>query len=149
MGIRTFARVVQQGIGSEHLKNNDKRHSATSPADFRQTLSLSFRVQRMPSSSLWRNVERLQLKVNMRVQMFQDPSPETFSKELLDIGDGKVRPLAETRRIKIPSDFSTIVNSQHALSHRPDIYRHTQKYTNRECWSERAISYAQNVDAKK
>jgi len=26
----------------------------------------------------------------MRVQMLQDPSAETFSKQLLDIGDGKV-----------------------------------------------------------
>ncbi|GBP65098.1 hypothetical protein EVAR_5244_1 [Eumeta japonica] len=31
-----------------------------------------------------------QAKINMRVQMLQDPSAETFSKQLLDIGDGKV-----------------------------------------------------------
>ena len=34
--------------------------------------------------------EKFQLKVNMRLQMLQDQTAETFSKQLLDIGDGKV-----------------------------------------------------------
>ncbi|KAL4132861.1 hypothetical protein QTP88_009943 [Uroleucon formosanum] len=65
--------------------------------DFRQTLPVILRSTYadeinacLKSSSLWRNIKKLQLKVNMRVQMLQDPSAETFSKQLLDIGDGKL-----------------------------------------------------------
>lgn len=46
--------------------------------------------------------------------MLQDPSDETFSKQLLDIGDGKVT-IAETEYIKLANDFCTIIDSQDAL----------------------------------
>ncbi|GBP52181.1 hypothetical protein EVAR_87566_1 [Eumeta japonica] len=52
-----------------------------------------------------------QAKINMRVQMLQDPSAETFSKQLLDIGDGKVA-IDETGYVKLPTDFCTIADSQ-------------------------------------
>ncbi|XP_046867552.1 Bloom syndrome protein homolog [Drosophila willistoni] len=65
--------------------------------DFRQTLPVIPRSTYadeinacLKSSRLWRNVERIQLTVNVRVQTLQDPSAETFSKQLLDIGNGKV-----------------------------------------------------------
>jgi len=51
----------------------------------------------------------------MRVQMFQDPSAETFSKQLLDIGDRKVALHENTGCIKLPNDFCTIINSQNDL----------------------------------
>lgn len=78
------------------IKNNDKLFDGTLlllSGDFRQTLPVIPRSTYADEinaclSRLWRNVEKVQLTVNMRVQMLQDPSAETFSKELLDIGDG-------------------------------------------------------------
>ncbi|GFV49229.1 ATP-dependent DNA helicase [Trichonephila clavipes] len=81
----------------------------------------------------------------MRVQMLQDPSAETFSKQLLEIGDGKVAVHENTGCIKLPTYFCTIINSQNALIDQifPDI--HTQ-YLNHEWMAERAILATKNVD---
>ncbi|VVC35150.1 DNA helicase Pif1-like, partial [Cinara cedri] len=119
--------------------------------DFRQTLPVIPRSTYadeinacLKSSPLWRNVEKVQLKVNMRVQMLQHPSAETFSKQLLDIGDGKVA-IDETGYVKLPTDFCTIADSQDTLIEQifPDV--HTQ-YINHEWLAERAILAAKNVD---
>ncbi|XP_050065740.1 uncharacterized protein LOC126554747 [Aphis gossypii] len=92
------------------IKNSDKLFGGTLlvlSGDFRQTLPVIPRSTYadeinacLKSSPLWRNVEKLQLKINMRVQMLQDPSAETFSKQLLDIGDGKVA-IDETGKVKL------------------------------------------------
>jgi len=76
--------------------------------------------------------------------MLQDPSAETFSKQLLDIGDGKVG-IDETGNVKLPTDFCTIADSQGTLIEQifPDV--HTQ-YINHEWLAERAILAAKNVD---
>jgi len=73
----------------------------------------------------------------MRVQILQDPSAETFSKQLLDIGDGKIT-IDETRRVKLPTDFYTIINSQDALIKQIFPGVHIQ-YTNHKWLAERAI----------
>jgi hypothetical protein len=67
-----------------------------------------------------------------------------FSKSLLDIGDGKVT-TDETRCIKLPIDFCTIINSQDALIDQifPNVHR---QYTNHEWLAERVILAAKNVD---
>lgn len=136
------------------IKNNDKLFGGTLlvlSGDFRQTLPVIPRSTYadeinacLKSSTLWRNVEIVQLKVNMRVQMLQDPSAETFSKQLLDIGDGKVT-IAETGYIKLANDFCTIIDSQDALIEQifPDV--HTN-YINLEWLAERAMLAAKNVD---
>ncbi|XP_028030395.1 uncharacterized protein LOC114243194 [Bombyx mandarina] len=136
------------------IKNNDKLFGCTLlvlSGDFRQTLPVIPRSTYadeinacLKSSTLWRNVEIVQLKVNMRVQMLQDPSAETFSKQLLDIGDGKVT-IAETGYIKLANDFCTIIDSQDALIEQvfPDV--HTN-YINLEWLAERAMLAAKNVD---
>ncbi|KFM58608.1 hypothetical protein X975_17487, partial [Stegodyphus mimosarum] len=80
----------------------------------------------------------------MYVQMLQDPSAETFSKQLLDIGDGKVI-IDETGCIKLPTDFCTIINSQDALIDQIFPYVHTQ-YINHEWLAAKAILAAKNVD---
>jgi hypothetical protein len=51
----------------------------------------------------------------MRVQMLRDPSADTFSKQLLDIGDGEVAVNENTGCIQFPTDFCTIVNSKNDL----------------------------------
>ena len=81
----------------------------------------------------------------MRVQMLQDPSTDTFSKELLDIGDGKVNFHENTGCIKLPTDFCTIVDSQNAVIDRifPEV---RTKFTNHVWLAERFILAAKNVD---
>jgi hypothetical protein len=66
-----------------------------------------------------------------------------FSKQLLDIGDGKVT-TNETGCIKLPTDFCTIIDSQVTLIDQifPNVYR---KYTNHEWLAEREILAAKNV----
>ncbi|XP_071033087.1 uncharacterized protein [Parasteatoda tepidariorum] len=96
------------------------------------------------SSPLWRNVEKVLIKVNMRVQMLQDPSPERFSKQLLDIGNGKVTK-DETGCMKFPGDFSTITNSQDDLINLIFPDAHTQ-YIRHESLRERAILAGKNVN---
>lgn len=137
------------------IKNNDKLFGGTLlllSGDFRQTLPVIPRSTYadeinacLKSSRLWRNVEKVQLTVNMRVQMLQDPSAETFSKQLLDIGDGKVAVHENTGCIKLQTDFCTIIDSQNSLIDHifPDV--HTQ-YANHKWLAERAILAAKNVD---
>ena len=62
--------------------------------------------------------------------MLQDPSAETFSKQLLDIGDGEVTK-DETGCIKLLSYFCTIIESQDALIDQifPDVHR---QYSNQK-----------------
>jgi hypothetical protein len=67
-----------------------------------------------------------------------------FSKQLLDIGDGKVT-TNETWCIQLPTGFCTIIDSQDALIDHifPNLHR---QYTNHEWLAERAILAATNVD---
>ncbi|UYV84557.1 hypothetical protein LAZ67_X002608 [Cordylochernes scorpioides] len=44
----------------------------------------------LKSSVLWRNVDKISLKSNMRVKLQQDESSERFAKQLFDIGNGKM-----------------------------------------------------------
>ena len=137
------------------IKNNDKLFGGTLlllSGDFRQTLPVIPRSTYadeinacLKSSPLWRNVEKLRLKVNMRVQMLQDPSADTFSKQLLDIGNGKVVVDESTGCITLPTDFCTLVDSQNALIECifPNI--HIQ-YTNHEWLVKRVILAAKNAD---
>lgn len=43
----------------------------------------------LKSSYLWKNIKKLQLKTNMRVHLMEDRIAENFSKQLLDLGNGK------------------------------------------------------------
>ena len=71
------------------IKNNDKLFGGTLlllSGDFRQTLVISRstdadEINACLKSPLWHNVEKAYLKVNMCIQMFQDPSTQTFSKQ--------------------------------------------------------------------
>jgi hypothetical protein len=67
-----------------------------------------------------------------------------FSKELLDIGEGKIT-TDETECIKLTTDFYTIIDSQDAFIDQIFSNVHRQ-YTNHEWLAERAILAAKNVD---
>jgi ATP-dependent DNA helicase PIF1 len=67
-----------------------------------------------------------------------------FSKQLVDISDGKVT-TDETGCIKLPNLFCTFIDSQDAFIDQifPNVHR---QYTNHEWLAERAILVAKNVD---
>ncbi|XP_044596944.1 uncharacterized protein LOC123273568, partial [Cotesia glomerata] len=135
--------VASSGIAASLLDGGRTAHSVISDKHFvipRSTYADEINAC-LKSSPLWRNVEKLQLKINMRVQMLQDPSAETFSKQFLDIGDGKVA-IDETGYVKLSTDFCTIADTLIEQIF-PDV--HTQ-YINHEWLAERAILAAKNVD---
>jgi hypothetical protein len=68
---------------------------------------------------------------------------ERFSKQLLDIGDGKVT-TDETGCIQLPTDFCTIIDLQDVLIDQifPKVHR---QYTNHDWLADRAILLAINV----
>jgi len=79
--------------------------------DFRQTLPIIPRSTYadeinacLMSFVLWRNVNTLQLTKNMRFKLKNDLSAEVFSKQLMDIGNGKVEYHENTRLIKMPQN---------------------------------------------
>jgi hypothetical protein len=67
-----------------------------------------------------------------------------FSKQLLDIGDGKVT-TDESECIQLPTDFCIVIDSQDILTDQifPNVYR---QYTNHNMLAERTILGAKNVD---
>lgn len=120
--------------------------------DFRQTLPVIPRSTYadeinacLKSSILWRSVHTLRLTINMRVTLQNDLSAEVFSKQLLDIGNGKIGFHENTQLIKLPENFCNIVDSKNALieSVFPNI---RDNYRNYQWLSERAILAAKNVD---
>lgn len=80
--------------------------------DFRQTLPVIPRSMPadelnacLKASYLWNRVEKITLSTNMRVHLLQDPSAKTFSKQLLDIGNGKIPINRATNEISFPPKF--------------------------------------------
>lgn len=63
----------------------------------------------LKASHLWRHVRKLTLKTNMRIHSQRDASAATFSKRLLNIGEGKVPVDATTKRISFPLNFCVLV----------------------------------------
>lgn len=114
--------------------------------DFRQTLPVIPRSTPadeinacLKSSFLWRNVQKLTLNINMRVQLHNDQSADRFSKQLLDIGNGITNGF-----ITLPANFCTILQSKDELIDRvfPNI---GQNYRNYDWLRERAILAPKNV----
>lgn len=120
--------------------------------DFRQTLPVIPRSTYadeinacLKSSSLWSSVHKLKLTTNMRVQIQNDPSAARFSKQLLEIGDGKMYINPTSHTLKFPDDFCNIMPSRDALIENvfPNIRANIK---NHQWLSERAILAAKNVD---
>lgn len=90
--------------------------------DFRQTLPVIPRSTAadeinacLKSSNLWRHVKTLKLTTNMRVQLQNDQSADVFSKQLLDIGNGKIPIDNSTGLITLPTDFCHLTESKEEL----------------------------------
>ena len=62
----------------------------------------------LKKSNLWRHVKKITLSTNMRVHLHGDVSAETFAKQLLNIGDGKIPVDPATHEISFPPNFSQL-----------------------------------------
>lgn len=98
----------------------------------------------LKSSLLWRYVKTLRLTTNMRVQLQNDSTAERFSKQLLDIGDGKLT-TDTSGLVALPDDFCTFVDSKVSLI--DQIFLNIAENHKNYSWlSERAILAAKNID---
>ncbi|UYV60859.1 hypothetical protein LAZ67_1002623 [Cordylochernes scorpioides] len=90
--------------------------------DFRRTLPVIPRSTPadelnacLKSSVLWRYVDKISLKTNIRVQLQQDESSERFAKQLFDIGNGKMEMDESTHCITLQENFCHFVKSTDEL----------------------------------
>ncbi|GFU70728.1 ATP-dependent DNA helicase [Trichonephila clavipes] len=120
--------------------------------DFRQTLPIIPRSTPaeelhacLKSSVLWRHLQKLTLKTNMRVQLQRDASAGNFTKQLMDIGNGRMEIDESTQCITLPANFCKITESIDELVQKvfPNI---AQNYKNHPWLSMRAILAAKNID---
>ncbi|GFW35042.1 ATP-dependent DNA helicase [Trichonephila clavipes] len=120
--------------------------------DFRQTLPIIPRSTPadelhacLKSSVLWRHLQKLTLKTNMRVQLQRDASALNFAKQLMDIGNGRMEIDESTQCITLPANFCKITESIDELVQKvfPNI---AQNYKNYQWLSTRAILAAKNID---
>lgn len=123
--------------------------------DFRQTLPVIPRSMPadelnacLKASYLWNRVEKITLSTNMRVHLLQDPSAQTFSKQLLDIGNGKIPIDRATNEISFPPNFCQMQMNIQAVVDKvfPSL---TTSYKNPDWLCERAILAPKNDDVNK
>jgi hypothetical protein len=109
----------------QDLIDNDKLFGGTVlllSSDFQQTLSVipcstyAYEINAcLKQSFLWRNIETLQLTINMRVQLQNDPSAKIFFQQLLNIGNSKIKLHSNTQCIKLPDNFCNVVQKKNEL----------------------------------
>lgn len=99
----------------------------------------------LKSSYLCRHVHILKLTTNMCFQLQRDASASTFSKQLLDLGNGRIPMDPITKYIKFPSDFCRMTQSKEELINCvfPNI---VQNFKNIQWLSERALLASKNIN---
>lgn len=137
------------------LRNNQNQFGGAMillSGDFRQTLPVVPRSTQadelyacLKSSNLWKHVKVLHLSKNMRVMLQNDQSGDIFSKQFIDIGNGKFPIDVLTGCITFPESFCQLTQSRAELIHKvfPNV---AQNYLFHDWLSERAILAAKNTD---
>lgn len=96
---------------------------------------------------MWAKVERLQLRTNMRVQLFNDCESGNFAQCLLEIGEGRL-PMDAEGLIEFKSSFCNVVCSESELINK--VFPNLQLNFNNEEWlCERAIMAPRNETVAK
>ncbi|KAK3772428.1 hypothetical protein RRG08_031448 [Elysia crispata] len=115
--------------------------------DFRQTLPIVPRGTKaneleasIKDSHLWAHIMTLNLKTNMRAHIFGDSNSEIFARNLLRLGESKVKQIEENQ-ILLP--FGKITNAPPELALRvfPNL---ENNYRKKDWFSERAILAPKN-----
>jgi hypothetical protein len=140
--LEALDRTLKDLRGNNRLMGGDL---ALLAGDFRQTVPVIRRSTPadelnacLKTSHLWRHVQRITLSTNKRVHLLQDDSAQTFAKQLIDMGDGKIPVDPESSEISFPPNFcqlqSSIVDVEQKVF--PDISRN---FKNHNWLCERAI----------
>lgn len=120
--------------------------------DFRQTLPVIPKSTPadeinacLKSSSIWKKVTTIKLTTNMRVALENAESGYVFSKQLLDIGNGKIPTDSSTGQISFPTGFCQFTNTTQELI--ANVFPNIAENYNNYVWlSERAILAPKNKD---
>jgi len=99
----------------------------------------------LKNSNLWSHVKTLKFTTNMRVQLQNNDSGQTFSDQLLAIGNGKLPVNSISGNIQLPAEFCNLVTSKNELVEKLSPNTLTN-YKNYKWLSERAILAAKNKD---
>ncbi|UYV72409.1 hypothetical protein LAZ67_9002987 [Cordylochernes scorpioides] len=123
--------------------------------DFRQILPVIPRATPadelnacLKNSALWRHVKKITLSTNMRVHLHGDVSAQTFAKQLLNMGDGKIPVDPATHEISFPPNFCQLQASIGDLEKVvfPDI---ATNFKNHDWLCERAILAPKNDEVNR
>ncbi|UYV66363.1 hypothetical protein LAZ67_4001469, partial [Cordylochernes scorpioides] len=123
--------------------------------DFRQILPVIPRATPadelnacLKKSALWRHVKKITLSTNMRVHLHGDVSAQTFAKQLLNMGNGKIPVDPATHEISFPPNFCQLQASIGDLEKVvfPDI---ATNFKNHDWLCERAILAPKNDDVNR
>ncbi|UYV68898.1 hypothetical protein LAZ67_6001521, partial [Cordylochernes scorpioides] len=123
--------------------------------DFRQILPVIPRATPadelnacLKNSALWRHVKKITLSTNMRAHLHGDVSAQTFAKQLLNMGDGKIPVDPATHEISFPPNFCQLQASIGDLEKVvfPDI---ATNFKNHNWLCERAILAPKNDDVNR
>ena len=99
----------------------------------------------LKNSNVWARVKTLKLTTNMRVRLQNDDSGQTFSDQLLAIGNGKLPVDSISGRIQLPAEFCNLVTANNESIEKvfPNILNN---YKTNKWLSERTILAPKNID---